>query len=47
MKPKNRKKKLDARISDWDAIRADESRDGGKTKMVQGSAFRKPGSNKK
>ena len=47
MKPKNRKKRLDARIKDWDTIKADESKDSGKTKITQGSAFRKPGSNNK
>lgn len=44
MKAKNRKKRLDARIKDWDTIKADESKDSGKTKITQGSAFRKPGS---
>lgn len=47
MKPKNRKKRLEARIKDWDTIKADESKDSGKTKITQGSAFRKPGSNNK
>lgn len=47
MKWKNRQKRLDARISDWDKIKPDNSLRGGKVKMVNKQAFTKPGSNNK
>ena len=41
MKPKNKKKRLDARIADFEAIRGEST---GKKKRVNKSEFTKPGS---
>lgn len=46
MKASNRTKKLQSRIKDWEDIRASEMLTP-KVKMVNKSAFTKPGSNKK
>lgn len=47
MKYKNRQKRLEARIKDWELIRPDRSEKGGKVKIVAGAAFNKPGSHNK
>lgn len=47
MKHKNRMKRLNARIHEWEAIRATDTQRGGKVKLVNKASFTKPGSNKK
>ena len=49
MKPKNRKKRLEARTSNWDNLRetAEKDKKGGQVKYVggpKGFAFKRPGS---
>lgn len=47
MKQKNKDKRLKARIQDWEALRATDTRNGGKVKLINKSGFTKPGSNNK
>lgn len=47
MKAKNRKKKLEGRIAEWELIRADRTERKGKVKIINGAGFTKPGSNNK
>lgn len=47
MKNRNKQKRLTARITGWDAIKADNLLRGGKVKMVNKQAYTRPGSNNK
>lgn len=47
MKAKNRKRKLEGRIKEFELLKADRSERGGKVKIISGAGFTRPGSNSK